>query len=221
MTATQTVRIQPARLDLTGRPADLGAGWAVNIVWPALITPPVAGSITTSLALRGVPVAGVTIVPTVTGQTVKLQASATLKPESYVWSIGWSGRTWIAGSLTVTNDPAAPTEDNFDLLLDSTTVSVSANIGATGPQGPAGSTGPTGPAGPQGPAGTNGGGYPHIQGVALSTWPIPHNLGYKPGGFLVTDSSGANIAGGEIVHIDNNNSTITFASSFSGKAYVS
>jgi hypothetical protein len=62
--------------------------------------------------------------------------------------------------------------------------------------------------------------YTHTQAVASSSWSVTHNLGFKPN-VRVEDSSDRDIIGVEVDYIDDNHLTITFASSTSGKAYLS
>lgn len=61
--------------------------------------------------------------------------------------------------------------------------------------------------------------YQHTQGSASSSWVINHNLGFKPN-VTVVDSAG-NIVEGEIAYTNSNSLTVSFASSFSGYAYIS
>tara|TARA_R110002051_G_scaffold6521_2_gene31484 strand:- start:2302 stop:3003 length:702 start_codon:yes stop_codon:yes gene_type:complete len=56
------------------------------------------------------------------------------------------------------------------------------------------------------------------QGVAASSWAITHNLEKFPS-VTVVDSSG-NVVIGSITHTNNNSLTVSFSSSFSGKAYI-
>ncbi len=60
--------------------------------------------------------------------------------------------------------------------------------------------------------------YIHYQLSSSSTWAIAHNLGKMPS-VMVVDSADT-VFVGEITYIDNNNLEITFASPFSGKAYL-
>ena len=60
--------------------------------------------------------------------------------------------------------------------------------------------------------------YIHNQMSASSTWTVQHNLN-KFASVSVVDS-GNNIVIGDVEHIDENNLTITFNASFSGKAYI-
>jgi len=61
--------------------------------------------------------------------------------------------------------------------------------------------------------------YIHTQGVASNTWVINHNLGFYPN-LTVQDSAGT-IYEGEIAYTTLDSLTVTFSSSFSGKAYLS
>ena len=60
------------------------------------------------------------------------------------------------------------------------------------------------------------------QGVPATTWTIQHNLGKFPSVGVVDTASVANgqLYYGDVKYIDSNNLTITFASEFSGKAYL-
>lgn len=59
--------------------------------------------------------------------------------------------------------------------------------------------------------------YVYTQAVADSVWEIQHNLNKYPS-ITIVDSAD-NVVIGDIVYIDMNNVRITFAASFSGKAY--
>lgn len=61
--------------------------------------------------------------------------------------------------------------------------------------------------------------YQHTQGSASASWVITHNLGFMPN-VTVQDSAG-NIVEGEIAYTSSNSLTVSFASAFSGKAYLS
>ena len=61
--------------------------------------------------------------------------------------------------------------------------------------------------------------YAHTQGAASNSWVITHNLGFKPN-VTVVDSAG-NIVEGEITYTNTNSLTVSFASAFSGNAYIS
>lgn len=61
--------------------------------------------------------------------------------------------------------------------------------------------------------------YAHTQGVSSNSWVIAHNLGFKPN-VTVIDSAG-NIVEGEIAYTTSDSITVSFAYSFSGKAYLS
>lgn len=63
--------------------------------------------------------------------------------------------------------------------------------------------------------------YTHTQSIPAALWTITHNLGYKPGGILVTDSGGSEWEG-DVTHVSNNQLTIDFGTaSFGGTAEVS
>lgn len=64
---------------------------------------------------------------------------------------------------------------------------------------------------------TNDKNYVHTQAVASQVWEVKHDLD-KYCAVTVVDSAG-NVVVGEIVYIDTNNVRLTFAASFSGKAY--
>ncbi len=59
--------------------------------------------------------------------------------------------------------------------------------------------------------------YVHDQGVAAAIWTVQHNLNKKCS-VTVVDSANQ-IVVGEIVYNSDNQVTITFSGSFSGKAY--
>ena len=61
--------------------------------------------------------------------------------------------------------------------------------------------------------------YAHTQGTASATWTIVHNLDFYPN-VTVVDSAGT-IVEGEITYTNRNQVVLTFAASFSGKAYLS
>lgn len=60
--------------------------------------------------------------------------------------------------------------------------------------------------------------YVHNQMSASSTWSVQHNLNKFPSVSVV--DSGNNMVVGDVEYIDENNLTITFNASFSGKAYI-
>jgi hypothetical protein len=60
--------------------------------------------------------------------------------------------------------------------------------------------------------------YVHIQDTPSSSWNINHNLGKFPNIQVISSSN--DIVEGDINHIDNNNATINFVGSFSGKAFL-
>lgn len=70
--------------------------------------------------------------------------------------------------------------------------------------------------GPQGPRGDSGSGYVFTQISPLAIWNINHNLGYKPALNSFT-SGGLNIEG-SVLHLSNNQLTITFNTPTSGTA---
>lgn len=61
--------------------------------------------------------------------------------------------------------------------------------------------------------------YAHTQGTSSATWTIAHNLDFYPN-VTVVDSAGT-IVEGEISYTNRNQVVLTFAASFSGKAYLS
>ena len=76
-----------------------------------------------------------------------------------------------------------------------------------------------GPKGDKGDSGTNSDKhYNHTQSIPESIWVINHNLGKFPA-VSVADSSGSEVEG-EVLYTDSNTVVITFAASFSGKAYL-
>lgn len=60
--------------------------------------------------------------------------------------------------------------------------------------------------------------YTHTQGTPASVWNIQHDLDKKPSVTIVDSSN--NVVYGQVEYIDNNNVRLTFASAFSGKAYL-
>jgi hypothetical protein len=60
--------------------------------------------------------------------------------------------------------------------------------------------------------------YEFDQGVPASVWTITHNMGKFPAVSVV--DSGGTIVEGQVDYVDNNNLTIKFTASFSGKAYL-
>jgi hypothetical protein len=60
--------------------------------------------------------------------------------------------------------------------------------------------------------------YIHNQMSASSTWSVQHDLNKFPSVSVV--DSGNNMVVGDVEYIDENNLTITFNASFSGKAYI-
>lgn len=60
--------------------------------------------------------------------------------------------------------------------------------------------------------------FEHTQTSASANWAITHNLAKFPS-VTVVDSAG-NFVVGEVIHLNNNNLTVSFRASFSGKAYL-
>ena len=70
-------------------------------------------------------------------------------------------------------------------------------------------------------AGSGGGGdktFVFTQAVAAATWNIVHNLGKYPAVFVV--DSAASVVVGDIKYVDLNTVTVTFASGFTGQAFL-
>lgn len=91
-----------------------------------------------------------------------------------------------------------------------------------GPPGPPGSDGNDGAPGIQGPPGAPGSApqaYVHDQAVPASVWVITHSLGYQPN-VTVSDSAGT-VTEGDITYDSATQITLTFTTSFAGKAYLS
>lgn len=65
-----------------------------------------------------------------------------------------------------------------------------------------------------------GSGYLHIQSAPAASWDVAHNLGFFPGGVLVTDSAGTEVEGA-VTQLDVNHLRVDFAVPFSGTAAVS
>jgi hypothetical protein len=59
--------------------------------------------------------------------------------------------------------------------------------------------------------------YEHVQSASSTTWNVTHNLNKKPS-VTVVDSAGTKVIG-EVEYVDDNNVTLKFKSTFSGKAY--
>lgn len=59
--------------------------------------------------------------------------------------------------------------------------------------------------------------YEHVQSASSATWSVTHSLGKKPS-VTVVDSAGTKVIG-EVEYVDDNNVTLKFKSTFSGKAY--
>lgn len=59
--------------------------------------------------------------------------------------------------------------------------------------------------------------YTHDQGVASALWTVNHGMGKRPSVTVV--DSGLTVVIGDVVYVNDNSLTITFSTSFSGKAY--
>ena len=130
-----------------------------------------------------------------------------------IWNIYVLGAGGSVGDLWVNQSPPPPYIPVYE--------GPQGPEGLPGPPGPQGIQGPEGPEGPKGDPGPPGlNSYVHDQMVPSSFWTVNHNLGYKPGGVFVTDSSGADVEG-EVSHVTVNQLTIEFATAFSGQAIVS
>jgi hypothetical protein len=114
-----------------------------------------------------------------------------------------------------------PNDVELNLEVVETTIVVASEglQGVAGPTGPAGPTGSQGPQGPQGTPGSAPQSYIFDQAVPASTWVITHNLGYPPN-VTVVDSALTTIEG-SITYDSNNQITLSFTTSFAGKAYLS
>ena len=66
--------------------------------------------------------------------------------------------------------------------------------------------------------GTSDANFEYQQTSSSSEWQINHNLNKKPSVTIV--DTGDNVVVGEVQYIDNNNLTVSFNASFSGKAYL-
>jgi hypothetical protein len=64
-----------------------------------------------------------------------------------------------------------------------------------------------------------GGNYTHNQIASSPTWTITHNLGFFPA-VSVVDSGGNHVIG-DVTYVSQNVVTVSFNSSFGGKAYLS
>jgi hypothetical protein len=94
-----------------------------------------------------------------------------------------------------------------------------------GPQGPRGPQGEPGAPGEMGPAGMAAEAMPtaymHTQAnVPSRTWLVQHHLGFRPGGFHVTDLDGNDVEP-VVTHLSENVALLTFFSPTAGTASVS
>lgn len=64
-----------------------------------------------------------------------------------------------------------------------------------------------------------GSSYTHNQITSSTTWTINHNLGFFPAVSVV--DSGGNYVIGDVTYVSQNVVTVSFSSSFGGKAYLS
>jgi hypothetical protein len=76
-----------------------------------------------------------------------------------------------------------------------------------------------GPPGPPGPPGPSGAGYDFDQVSPSTTWTINHNLGYRPSVQMFT-VGGLEVLG-EIQHVSDNQTLITFNIAVAGTARLS
>jgi len=75
--------------------------------------------------------------------------------------------------------------------------------------------------GPQGPPGSSATGHFAFQQLTpVATWTITHNLGYRPGGVRLYDSTGDGVEG-DVSDVDDNTLSIAFQSAISGRAELS
>lgn len=79
-----------------------------------------------------------------------------------------------------------------------------------------GTVGPAGPTGPQGPAGASSARYRHDQITASTTWTVNHNLGLRPQCEVFTP--GWVQIEAAILHVTDNQTTISFNSAQTGQA---
>lgn len=91
-----------------------------------------------------------------------------------------------------------------------------------GPDGKRGPPGPKGDKGDKGDPGRDGTGgdahYRYVQGLASSTWVIPHALNKYPA-VTVVDSAGDQVEGA-VTYDSQSQVTIRFKSAFSGEAFL-
>lgn len=117
-------------------------------------------------------------------------------------------------------------EQRFTVVRAERGVPVLGPVGPAGPQGEPGPVGPEGPKGDQGEPGPPGTGatapsYRHVQDVPAITWTITHNLGFRPNVTTLINIGTLTEAIGEVVHLNINTVTVTFATAVTGEAYIS
>lgn len=116
-----------------------------------------------------------------------------------------------------------PREAMGQVLVESRGVSGSVQVGGRVVQVVAtAAVGRRGSQGLQGVPGAPGAGafYSHVQGVASSTWVIPHNLGVVLAGWVVLNQDDEEVVG-DITELTTMSTTIEFAFPLSGRAYGS
>lgn len=121
--------------------------------------------------------------------------------------------------ITVEPIPQVITVDAItQQIISVTTPTNTVSIINAGPQGPRGFDGLVGPAGPAGSggSGTINAGYNHTQASASTLWIINHNLGYKPS-VQMFNTGGLEVLG-EIQHVSDNQTTVTFNTIVAGIA---
>jgi hypothetical protein len=86
-------------------------------------------------------------------------------------------------------------------------ITVSAGVGPPGPAGPPGSPGSGGDAN-----------YVHTQSTPASTWSVVHSLGKFPAVDVV--DSGGNMLLPDVLYVDANHVTVTFAAATTGRVFA-
>lgn len=117
------------------------------------------------------------------------------------------------GELVI--DAAVTVVDNLlDVTVDVTETTIDAAVGVAGVPGPQGPQGEQGPPGPLSP------GYVHDQLTPATVWgPITHGLNAYPT-FIIVDSAGTVIDGGEPEYLDQDTMRIAFGVPFAGRAFL-
>lgn len=128
----------------------------------------------------------------------------------------------MAGGDVTPLSNVAQVEERFTVIRERAQVSV-ATVGAVGPRGPQGDTGPPGPPGPPGADSILPDvvriAYVHVQNIPRAVWAVVHSLGFYPN-VTAEDSTGATVEG-DVTHTSTDQLTLSFASSFSGRALLS